>query len=198
MRWPKYPHLDNVTQDVELYWSPNTYKWSPVQAGAALIPRSTTPGEKKEYGKMPYDWGGIFPDKPVYRDGRIWLYYGGCDWYFMDWRKGCLARASLRPDGWAGFEQIDGVKPATVATTPLACPGDKLRFSADISKSGSVKVTLLDKDNKKLAVGRPVKQTITDAEVMWPEGFSLAKLKGKKIRLQFELKKAKLYSFSFK
>jgi CubicO group peptidase (beta-lactamase class C family) len=197
MHWPQYPHFANVTQDVELFWSPDTCKWHRVQAGVPLIPRSATPGEKKEYGKMPYDWGGIFPDKPVYRDGKIWLYYGGCDWYFMDWRKGCLGRASLRADGWAGFEQVDVKKPATVTTTPLVCSGDKLRISADVSKSGSVKVTLLDKDSNQLAVGEPVKQTVTDAEVKWLGEFSLTNLKGKQIRLRFELRDSKLYSFSF-
>jgi hypothetical protein len=38
---------------------------------------------------------------------------------------------------------------------------------------------------------------VTDAEVKWQPGFSLAKLKGNEIRLKFELTNAKLYSFSF-
>jgi len=42
-----------------------------------------------------------------------------------------------------------------------------------------------------------VARTSTDAEVRWPKGFSLAKLKGAAIRLRFELRDAKLYSFSF-
>ncbi|MDP6547274.1 MAG: hypothetical protein QGH60_25165, partial [Phycisphaerae bacterium] len=60
-----------------------------------------------------------------------------------------------------------------------------------------VKVTLLDKDSNQLAVGEPVKQTVTDAEVKWLGEFSLTNLKGKQIRLRFELRDSKLYSFSF-
>jgi len=146
---------------------------------------------------MPYDWGTIFASAPIFLDDEIRIYYGACDWYFFDWRKSGLALATLRADGWAGFEQIDGKKPATITTKPVVFAGDKLQLSADFSGSGSIKVTLLDKDSNKLAAGQPIKQTVTDAEVKWPRGFSLEKLRGKQIRLRFELGYAKLYSFSF-
>lgn len=84
-----------------------------------------------------------------------------------------------------------------MTTTRVVCAKSTLQISADVSKSGAIKVTLLDKDNNQLAVGEPIEQTVTDAEVKWQRGFSLAKLKGNEIRLKFELRNAKLYSFSF-
>ena len=56
---------------------------------------------------------------------------------------------------------------------------------------------LLDKENKKLAESELISNTVTDAELQWPEGFSFSILKGSKIRFRFELRDAKLYSFSF-
>jgi hypothetical protein len=112
-------------------------------------------------------------------------------------RKGGLALATLRPDGWAGYEQIDGSKPASITTTPVVCVGDHLQLSADVSEGGFLKVTLFDEDNEELAVGESIRQTVTDAQVKWPEGFSLKELKGEKMRLRLELRESKLYSFSF-
>ena len=195
MHYPSMKSKDGVRQHVELAWSPDSYTWHRICPGTPLI--GPTPTEETKYGKMPYDWGCFFASTPIFRDGEIQIYYGACDWYFFDWRKSGLALATLRPDGWAGYEQIDGNKPASITTTPVVCAGDKLQFSADVSGAGSIKVTLLDKENKELAVGEPIKQTVTDTQVKWPEGFSLETLKGNQIRLRFELRDAKLYSFSF-
>ncbi len=193
----KFPEDSNhhVKQHVELAWSPDTVTWHRIQAGTPFIGHS--PGGEERYGTMPYDWGTIFASAPIFLDDEIRIYYSASDWYFFGWRKGYLALATLRPDGWAGYEQIDGNKPASITTTPVLCPGDKLRLSADVSRSGSIEVTLLDQDNEELAVGEPIKQTVTDAEIKWPEGFSLEKLKGKEIRLKFELRESKIFSFSF-
>jgi hypothetical protein len=59
---------------------------------------------------------------------------------------------------------------------------------------GSVQVELLDKDNGEIAVGEPVKQTVTDAEVKWANGFSLEQLKGNEIKLKLDLRDVRLES----
>ena len=104
---------------------------------------------------------------------------------------------TLRPDGWAGYEQIDGNKPASITTTLIVCAGNELQLCADVGKKGFVKITLLDKDNRRLAQSKLMKKTVTDAEVKWLDGLSFENLRGKNVRLKFELKNAKLYSFSF-
>ena len=105
--------------------------------------------------------------------------------------------ATLRPDGFGGYEPIEGGKPAWITTKPIVCTGDELRVSGDVPGSGCIKVTVFDKQKKELAEGERIAKTVTDAEVQWKEGFSLEGLKGNEIRLSFELRDAELYSFSF-
>ncbi|MFP6695103.1 MAG: hypothetical protein VB875_18910, partial [Pirellulales bacterium] len=138
-----------------------------------------------------------FPAAPVILENEIRIYYGASDWYFFDWRKGHLALATLRPDGWAGYRQIDKLKPAVVTTTPVACGGGRLRVSADVAAGGFIRVAVRGKDRQKLAVGVGLTETVTDAEIKWPQGFSLESLSGELVRLEFELIGAQLYSFSF-
>ncbi|MCK4294732.1 MAG: hypothetical protein KAY65_16135, partial [Planctomycetes bacterium] len=193
----EFPEGSNyhVRQHVELAWSPDTIKWYRIQAGTPFIAHS--PASTEKYGTMPYDWGTIFASAPIFLEDEVRIYYGACDWYFFDWRKGYLALGTLRPDGWAGYEQIDGNKPASITTTPIVCTGNELQLCVDVGKKGFAKVTILDKDNRKLAQSKLVKKTVTDTEVKWLDKFSLENLKGKDVRLRFELKNAKLYSFNF-
>ena len=134
---------------------------------------------------------------PIFLEDRIRIYYGGSDWHHGNWRNAFLCMATLRPDGFAGYEPVESNKPARIATTPIACAGDALRLSADVSENGSIKVTVLDEQRKELAEGEPITKTATDAEVRWKAGFSLDKLKRHEIRLRFELRDSKLYSFGF-
>jgi hypothetical protein len=117
----------------------------------------------------------------------------------MAWRNGYFCLAWLRPDGFAGYEQIAGGsnKTGSITTMPVSVVAGSLCISADVAPSGYVKVTALDKDNDKLAEGKLITKTVTDARIRWKDGFSLRKLKGKKIKLGFELRESKLYSFSF-
>ena len=176
---------------VELAWSPDSVQWHWIEQGTPLIPNSKHVGD--------YDWGCIFAAPPIFTKDEILLYYGSNDNRFFGWRDGFLCRASLRPDGFAGYEDFPGGTDitASITTKPVLAISDSLRLSADIVMSGYVKVTLLDKENKKLAESELISKTVTDVEVQWKEGFSLEKLKGKEIRLKFEMRDSKLYSFSF-
>ncbi len=183
-----YPKEDRVW--CELAWSPDTVTWNRVCADTPLIANS-----EKE---MDYDWGCVYAGAyPVFLEDEIRIYYGGSDWHHGNWRNAFLCMATLRPDGFAAYKPIESNKPALITTTPVACTGDKLRLSADVSGSGSIKVTVLDKQKKELAEGEPITKTVTDAPIRWKKGFSLGKLKGKEIRLRFELRGAQLYSFTF-
>lgn len=104
---------------------------------------------------------------------------------------------TLRPDGWAGYEQIAGDKPAIITTAPVVCTGNELQLCSDVQKSGYVKVMLFDKDNRGLPESKPIERTVTDAVVRWQKGFSIRNVRGKDVTLKFELKDAKLYSFGF-
>jgi len=178
-------------QHVELAWSPDSLQWHRICPGTPLIANSEQMGD--------YDWGCIFASPPILRKDEILLYYGASNGRFMGWRDGFFCLARLRPDGFAGYEQIAGGsnKTATITTKPVVAAGGSLRLSTDVVMSGYVKVTVLNKGNKELAESKLITQTATDAEVQWKDGFSIEKLKGNGIRLRFELRDAKLYSFSF-
>lgn len=185
----------HVKQHVELAWSPDTITWKRIQEGTPFIGHS--PAETERYGTMPYDWGTIFASAPIFLDDEVQIYYGACDWYFFGWRKGYLALATLRPDGWAGYESITADQSAFITTTPIVCTGNNLQLCADVRKNGYIKIKLFDEDNNELAGSQSIKQTATDAIVNWQKGFSLKNIKGKNVKLEFQMKKAKLFSFGF-
>jgi len=186
------PVVFNIKTDrthVELAWSPDTKRWYRVSPGTPLIPNS----EKR----MAYDWGTVYASKPVFTKNEIRLYYGGADGRHGSWNLGYFCLATLRPDGFAGYETTDRERLGTIVTKEVLCTAKTLRVTADVVMSGYVKVTIFDNKNKELAEGELITRTVTDAEVQWKEGFSFGSLKGNEIRLRFELKDAKLYSFSF-
>jgi hypothetical protein len=136
---------------------------------------------------------------PLIAKDKIRIYYGANDGRFMAWRNGYFCLAWLRADGFAGYEQIAGGsnKTGSITTKPVSVVADSVCISADIAPSDYVKVTALDEDNNKLAEGELITKTVTDARIQWKDGFSLSKLKGNQIKLRFELRESKLYSFSF-
>ena len=169
----------------ELAWSADTKKWNRISPGTPLIPCS----EKK----LEYDYGCVYPCAyPVFLKDDIRLYYGGSDYLHNGWRTGSLCLATLRPDGFAGYEQESKDKPAVITTTAISHSGQALRISADVAKSGSIKVSLVDTGGKVISTAQSVSETVTDGPLKLQK-----KIPAGEIRLRFELKGAKLYSFSF-
>ena len=140
-------------------------------------------------------WGTIFPSAPIFFHDEIWIYYGAGDGYFFNWRNGYLALATLRSDGWAGYEPIATDMPAVITTQPLTFDGTSVGITADVSDDGSVRVAILDKAGNQLVRSQLVRSTVTDCSVQWEPSQGLADLRGKEIRLRFQLHNAKLYAF---
>ena len=183
MHYPSKQSRHGVRQHIELAWSPDSYKWYRISPGTPFI--AGTPSNRRVYGKMPHDWGVMFPSAPVFRKDEVRIYYGASDWYFFDWRKGCLALATIGRDRWAGYQPIDARESAVVVTKPFAGPMNRLRVTADVGPGGFVRVSLGN------AIGRVISRSVTNTQVQWLDS---VKSKGK---LRFELKNAKLYSFGF-
>ena len=174
----------------ELAWSPDTVMWHRIDPGSQLIANSPKKGE--------YDWGCAYTAAyPVFLRDQIRLYYGGSDDKHFGWRKGAFCLATLRPDGFAGYEQISEDASAFILTTPVLCTGKPLSLSADVQEDGFVRTRLLNKNGGELASSQPVRQTVIDTKVEWRSEFTTKIFKGKTIRIEFELRKAKLFSFSF-
>ncbi|MBI1373225.1 MAG: hypothetical protein GC159_10880 [Phycisphaera sp.] len=170
----------------ELAWSPDTITWHRIQPGTPLIPRSQK--------VLDYDYGCVYAcANPVFLDDEIRLYYGASDYLHFGWRVGSLCLATLRPDGFAGYTPTDPANPAVITTTPIPNPGQSLRLTADVSKGGSINVTVLDADNKVIATAAPVDHTVTDGVLQFDKPVTSAT-----IRLRFEVTKGKVYSFGWK
>jgi len=168
----------------ELTWSPDTKIWHRIDAGSPLIPCSDI--------ELDYDYGCVYPCAyPVFTKEEIQLYYGGSDWLHFGWRNGCLALASLRPDGFAGYTQEDNTQAGSITTTALAYNGEKVCITADVEKGGSVLVTVLDEQGEILTVAKAHENTITDGRLVFDN-----KIKAESIHLKIEIDKAKVYSFS--
>ena len=127
-----------------------------------------------------------------------WLYYGGFDASHFDPqnRKGAIGMAKIRKEG---FVSQHGPKTGgVVCTRAIRWPGGALQVNAD-AHPGEMKVRVSDELRKPIAgfnyddmpafKGDSVAQEIT-----W-KGGSLDALKGKVIRLEFQLKDADLYTF---
>jgi len=122
---------------------------------------------------------------------EIRLYYGGSDYLHFGWRNGSLCLATLRPDGFAGYEQETLDNPAVITTVMVSYNGQPIRITADVQDGGFIKVNLLNKNGDLLATAEAVLKTITDGKLIF-----LGKISSDKVQLQFELSKAKLYSFN--
>ncbi len=173
----------------ELAWSGDTVGWERIAPGTALIPNSPTKGA--------YDWGCVYAaNDPVVLEDEIRIYYGGSNGPHGGWRDGFLCLATLRPDGWAGYEPINTDEPGTVVTRPVICTGKTLRVTADAA-GGSVQLAVLDTEGRPLGRGKPITENLTDAVVAFGNKDVLTSVYKQPVRLKFELHNAKLYSFAF-
>ena len=188
---PAIYNSDTDRTHTELAWSPDTVTWHRIDPGTPLIANSTEKGR--------YDWGTVYAAAcPVLLKDEIRLYYGGCDDKHFGWRNGYFCLATLRPDGFAGYEPISPDVPAVITTRSVLTGGHPIAISADVGKGGSVTATLFDADGNKLAQSTPLRKSAADTELQWPAKLNLAALKGKTIHIEFQLKNARIYSFVFR
>ena len=169
----------------ELAWSPDTKDWQRISVGQPLIGCGDDP--------LDYDYGCVYAcATPVFLKDEIRLYYGASDWLHFGWRVGSFALATLRPDGFAGFEQVSEDKQALILTESIPYDQGPIRISADVYKGGSIRVLALDADGDTISISRKIKQSVTDYQLEFRR-----KITNESIQLRFEFSKAKLYSFSF-
>ncbi len=180
-------HTDRVW--TELAWSPDTVTWHRVCPGSPLVANGDLVGS--------CDWGCAYAAAcPVILHDEIRLYYGASNYQHTSWRDGFLCLATLRPDGFAYYEQERGDRPATVATAPLAWNNSPLCVTADLSPIGALGVAVLDSEASRVLARGELASTATDATVTWSDPPAGA-LAGRTVRLRFTLNGARLYSFSF-
>ena len=177
----------------ELAWSPDTLTWQRIDPGTPLIGNAPSEGE--------YDWGCVYAaDDPVLLDNEIRIYYLGSNGKHTSWRDGFFCLATLPPDRWAGYEQVDRNLPAVVVTRPFKLDGNTLQVNVD-AQAGDFRVEILDESGKPIpgfsGTDAPTSQRVDDLRLVprWQGGADLSSLAGKAVRLRFHLKNAKVYSF---
>jgi hypothetical protein len=121
--------------DCELAWSPDGLQWQRVAPGVPLIPR----GPEGSYdSECIYAMAG----PPITRDGKHLIFYGGDDFPHTGWKRHCLpCLATLREDGFAGYEPVEAAKPAVLTTRLLRVTSEPFRVIAD---GEGIETTALD------------------------------------------------------
>lgn len=175
--------LHDNRMPLELSWSPDTRTWHNVDPGNALIPLSSQKGA--------WDRACIFAaDSPVIRDGRIHIFYSAQK-RGHSWQPGVLYLATLEKDRWAGYTQEKGGQPAFVSTAGVKVRGDTLWLTADIDEGGAVTTRIFDKTGTLLG-SKTLVSDVTETPL-----FDLSEHKQERLRLQFEIDRAKVFSFGF-
>ena len=186
------PAIYNTETDrthTELAWSPDTIQWHRVCPGSPLIPQGSE--------RADYDWGCVYAAaNPVFLDEEIRLYYGASDGPHSGWRVGSFCLATLRPDGFAGYEQISSGIPAVITTRLVTSYFASLRITADVQEGGSVRAAVVGEQGAPIVEGELIHNSVTDGKVTWRAGWDPTAARGTDVRLRFELQNAKLYSFS--
>jgi hypothetical protein len=168
----------------ELAWSPDTVTWHRIQPGTPFIGNAPSEGD--------YDWGCVYAAaSPVVMNEEIRIYYGGSNGKHTSWRDGFLCLASLRPDGWAGYEPMDTTTPAIINTRPVICRGTSAWITCDVGRGGQVKVTALDES------GAVADSTVITATSTRAPAGQLSKCRNRPVTLRLEITNAKVYSFGF-
>jgi len=170
--------------DCELSWSHDGLQWQRVAPGTPFIPR----GAKGSYdSECIYAMAG----EPIIKDNKLMIFYGGDDFPHTGWKRHCLpCLATLRVDGFAGYEPMDAGKTATVITSALRA--EKVSVSADVSAGGSIHIKALDDQNTLVDEAEAITTDVTDAPLRWKRGA----VAGKAVRFEVRLDHARLYAIS--
>jgi hypothetical protein len=109
-----------------------------------------------------------------------------------------LGLAKLRRDGFASLNA--GQQPGQILTRPLAFQGKSLLVNADIADGGWIKAAVLSRDSRPMS-GYGLDDAValtkdtTKGRMGWNSGRGLDPPDDDHLRILFELKNAKLYSF---
>jgi hypothetical protein len=186
------PNWDAV--DTELAWSHDSQHWQRVCPGTALIPRG--PGSYPNGG---FDCGCIYAAAPLLVGDQQHIYYAGSDSTHTGFRDGSFCLATLPQDRFAGYAVADSSAPGLLTTAALLVDGPALAVNVDTG-NGSLRVAV------HAANGSPIPGFALDdcklatdgglaVEPCWAAEFG--RLRGRQVRLVFELRNAVLFAFGF-
>ncbi|MBN2294839.1 MAG: exo-alpha-sialidase [Pirellulales bacterium] len=153
-------------------------------------------------GSWDQAWVTPSHNPPIRIGDKLYIFYQGRQ--TLHWAEepfghiGSVGLAFLRPDGFVSMETQ--WNEGTVTTAPLLLEGDKLHVNA-IAKPGTVCAEVLNLEGtpiKGFTRGEAVPMKMVDRldhVLTWKDNATLAKLVGKKVRMRFYVRGAKLFSF---
>lgn len=169
----------------ELAHSPDTKQWNRICKGSAFLPLGK---------KGSYDCGCIYPAAtPVILNDEIRIYYLGSNGPHTDWRDGFFCLATLRKDGFAGYEPKDKNKTGTIITQSFKLNCNTVKISADVKKQGFVVISILDNNNKIVSTSESIYSSVTESNIIFNK--TANDLTNKKVKLKIEFSSAKIFSF---
>jgi len=153
------------------------------------------------------DGGSMYMGSGMMRKGdELWQYYTG-NAHAHDTGAivegephAMIGRLVQRLDGFASADA--GPKGGELSTPVLTFAGDRLLLNIDCGALGEAWVELLDEAGRPIP-GHTMDEAVsvdrngTAQEVWWQDGPDVSKIAGRRIRLRFRMRSAKLYAFEF-
>jgi len=181
--------------DIQLTYSRDGRHWSRPSQRQPFIPL----GDPNSWEA---DYSGVAQSGPVLVDDQLWFYYFGSRNGERDkldhWGAYGIGLAKLRRDGFASLDA--GGEVGKITTRPMTFEGKKLFINADIAKDGWVKAAILTSESQPVALyglddSVALTEDTTKGQMVWKSKEELVPPGDEHLRLVFQLKNAKLYSF---
>lgn len=183
--------------DLRLSYSRDGRHWLRPEQRQAFIPLGAPDSWEADYAVAQYT-------APVLLKGELYFYYSSTRNPARDgnpggpWPRQQIGLAKLRRDGFASLNAGD--TPGQVLTRPLQFQGKAVFVNADVGEGGWVKASVLSRDSEPM-VGytmddaMPLTKNTSTGRMIWKSTDTVVSPRDMHLRIQFQLKNAKLYSF---
>lgn len=153
-----------------------------------------TPGYENEHNWV---YGDCYPAYGFVDSGKENYYMYTNDWHRSRGYPKPFHRYEIRKDGFACM-MADGEEKILV-TKPLTFDGKELHINFSTSAFGSIYVDVLDENCNIISEGESVEVygDTVDRRVVFADGNDFSGFIGKRVRLRFRMRDAKLYSLKF-
>lgn len=193
--------------EVQLAWSHNGTDWMRPEKRSSFI-GAAFPWNQR--------WNSVANTPPIEMGNQLWFYYGGrsaAHWAELPQSYGAIGLATTYIDRFAAIQA--GFREGELLTKPMVWPGGELALCCTPARNtkghagdggGAISVELRAEDNTGIPgysgtasafhnVVSPERWSNRMPIVRWPGAPGMDALKGKRIRLAFLLRDARLYSF---
>jgi len=194
----KYQETGWKQTDLALSYSRDGRHWLRPQERQPFISLGNAESWEADYSVSSYT-------APVQMGDELYIYYSSTrnpernkEKPNAPWPPQQIGLAKLRRDGFASLNAGD--KPGQIVTRPLAFRGKSLFVNADVAEGGWVKAAVLTRDSKPMAGytlddAVPLIKNTTKGQMTWKSKGKLAPPGDDHLRIVFQFKHAKLYSF---